>query len=407
MPIRWVPPLSDGEIIRKMKILKENYPELTGQLQGTGFVIDTGALDSEIAKQVLKSNGFAVNNWGVNFAQISITYNTNSPDRPTSLVQLSDSLNSNQGSHPRQIEFLLELSKAFANLPRNSSELSGEDAIASKFLRIENALSGAVERFEELQTSFVEKNQKLRDEHEVAVNNLKDQIASEKKELEEDNQRKRDEIEQVRKELDDRSNTHARRAIRNEIKTSIAESLGKSVYAKQTLSSKLFIRCVYVLAIALLSGLAVWSTILFSDVATSDKVLTTSIWIAGGKATISTLSALGLTLLFLKWEVSWLNQQASFERVLSSTKVDIDRASWVAESLLEWNRESPGKEVPHELLLSFTRRLFDWDAKLEDNQSATDSLASAILGSASKLQIGPNGANIELDSKSIRKLDKS
>ena len=407
MPIRWVPPLSDGEIIRKMKILKENYPELTGQLQGTGFVIDTGALDSEIAKQVLKSNGFAVNNWGVNFAQISITYNTNSPDRPTSLVQLSDSLNSNQGGHPRQIEFLLELSKAFANLPRNGSELSGEDAIASKFLRIENALSGAVERFEEQQTSFVEKNQKLREEHEAAVNSFKDQIASDKKVLEEDNQKKRDEIEQVRKELDDRSNTHARRAIRNEIKTSITEFLGKSVYAKQKLSSKLFIRCVYVLAIALLSDLAVWSSILFSDVATSDRVLTTSIWISGGKATISTLFALCLTLLFMKWEVSWLNQQAPFERVLSSTKVDIDRASWVAESLLEWNRESPGKEVPHELLLSFTRRLFDWDAKLEDNQSATDSLASAILGSASKLQIGPNGANIELDSKSIRKLDKS
>ena len=394
--VRRIPPLSVGEIIRKIKNLRESYSELTGQLQGTGFVIDIGALESEIAKQVLKSNGFAVNNWGVNFAQISIMYNTNSPGKPTSLVQLNDSFNSDQGGHPRQIEFLLELSKAFANLPRNGSELSGEDAIASKFLRIENALSGAVERFEEQQTSFVEKNQKLREEHEAAVNSFKDQIASDKKVLEEDNQKKRDEIEQVRKELDDRSNTHARRAIRNEIKTSITEFLGKSVYAKQKLSSMLFIRCVYALAIALLSDLAVWSSILFSDVATSDRVLTTSIWISGGKATISTLFALCLTLLFMKWEVSWLNQQAPFERVLSSTKVDIDRASWVAESLLEWNRESPGKEVPHELLLSFTRRLFDWDAKLEDNQSATDSLASAILVSASKLQIGPNGANIEL-----------
>ena len=394
--VRRIPPLSVGEIIRKIKNLRESYSELTGQLQGTGFVIDIGALESEIAKQVLKSNGFAVNNLGVNFAQISIMYNTNSPGKPTSLVQLNDSFNSDQGGHPRQIEFLLELSKAFANLPRNGSELSGEDAIASKFLRIENALSGAVERFEEQQTSFVEKNQKLREEHEAAVNSFKDQIASDKKVLEEDNQKKRDEIEQVRKELDDRSNTHARRAICNEIKTSITEFLGKSVYAKQKLSSKLFIRCVYVLAIALLSDLAVWSSILFSDVATSNRVLTTSIWISGGKATISTLFALCLTLLFMKWEVSWLNQQAPFERVLSSTKVDIDRASWVAESLLEWNRESPGKEVPHELLLSFTRRLFDWDAKLEDNQSATDSLASAILVSASKLQIGPNGANIEL-----------
>ena len=394
--VRRIPPLSVGEIIRKIKNLRESYSELTGQLQGTGFVIDIGALESEIAKQVLKSNGFAVNNWGVNFAQISIMYNTNSPGKPTSLVQLNDSFNSDQGGHPRQIEFLLELSKAFANLPRNGSELSGEDAIASKFLRIENALSGAVERFEEQQTSFVEKNQKLREEHEAAVNSFKDQIASDKKVLEEDNQKKRDEIEQVRNELDDRSNTHARRAIRNEIKTSITEFLGKSVYAKQKLSSMLFIRCVYALAIALLSDLAVWSSILFSDVATSDRVLTTSIWISGGKATISTLFALCLTLLFMKWEVSWLNQQAPFERVLSSTKVDIDRASWVAESLLEWNRESPGKEVPHELLLSFTRRLFDWDAKLEDNQSATDSLASAILVSASKLQIGPNGANIEL-----------
>lgn len=407
MTTRWIQPISDGEIIRNLKKLRKLYPEITGQFQATSFSIDVSALDGDISKLVLKANGFACNHFGINYGQLNFAYNGNISDKATNLVTVSDSINTSAPAQTKQTELLLDFFKIFALPPRGSPEPNGEEIIAAKFLRIESALTGAVERFEDLQASFAEKNQQLRDEHEDAVKVLKEQISEEKKVLQGENQKKRDEIELIRKELDDRSNTHARRAIRNEIKSSITESLSKSVYASQTLTAKTFVRWAYIVAIILLCGLTVWATSVFSQTVANKDSLAVSIWISGGKATISTLSAIGLVLLYLKWEISWLNQQASFERVLSSTRVDIDRASWVAESLLEWNRESPQKEIPHELLLSFTRRLFDWDAKLEDNQSATDSLASAILGSASKLQIGPNGANIELDNKAIRKLDKA
>jgi hypothetical protein len=104
--------------------------------------------------------------------------------------------------------------------------------------------------------------------------------------------------------------------------------------------------------------------------------------------------------------VNWLSQQVHFERNLAATKIDIDRASWIAESLLEWNRESPNKDMPIELIQSFSRRLFDWDARTEDHQSAGDSLASAILGSAAKLHIGPTGADIDISKSGLNKLTK-
>lgn len=404
MATRWIQPLSDGDIIRNLKSLKKKFPSLTGQLNYLLGTIDVGSLDGEEATQFAKSVGSNISYFQVFCGKAYFTYNSNVGDKPTHLVMLIDQIRNEVANDPNQLNFAIEFTKLFAPSSQSSPDLSPEDSIATKFLRIESALGGAVERFEDLQTSFAKKNQELRDQHEQSVRELKQQIEDEKTALENEIKQKHAELEKVRSELDDRSNTHARRAIRSELKASITSSLGQSVFAPQTLASKFFIRLSYISAIVVLCGLVVWSTFIFSTAIVGTSVA--SIWLSGAKATISTVSAIGLTLLFLKWEVSWLNQQASFERVLSSTKVDIDRASWVAETLLEWNQESPGREIPNELLLSFTRRLFDWDAKTEDSHSASDSLASAILGSAAKLEIGPNGAKIDMDRKSLKNLEK-
>jgi VIT1/CCC1 family predicted Fe2+/Mn2+ transporter len=404
MGSRWVRPLSDGEIIRNFRALKKKFPTLTLQLNYLLGQIDTNSLDGAHASQLAKASGSNISHFTIYCGRAHFTYSTSGTDKATYLAKLDDQLNHNVAEGSGELEFTIEFARLFAQPPQSHPDASAEDSIATKFLRIENALGGAVERFEDLQAVFTKKNEELRKQHEQSVQELKQQIADEKVSLESEVKQKHLELEKIRSELDDRSNTHARRAIRNELKSSITSSIGQSVFAPETLSSKFFVRVAYILAIVILCALSVWATLIFGTAISGTIV--EAIWISGAKATISTLSAIGLTLLFLKWEISWLNQQASFERVLSSTKVDIDRASWVAETLLEWNRESPGREIPNELLLSFTRRLFDWDGKVEDSHSASDSLASAILGSAAKLEIGPNGARMEMDRKSLKTLDK-
>lgn len=402
MTERWIAPLSDNEILNHLLAFAKKYPEIRITINLSGSSLSFDDKDSLTWKTLSSVNGYAIQHLNVGHGRQSFAYSTNN-NVSTHLAKLTANYNPQGQEVSTELIFAIEFQKAFGAPPSSGPKPSSELSYASGFLKIESALAGAVDRFADLQKSFQEKNQQLRDEHEKAILDLRVEIEGEKTALQYEIAQQRDELSAARKLIDDRSNTHARRAIRTELKESISDSLAQPSFAKNAETQRIFVRKIYIFSVLALCALAAHSIYIFSIAVSLDS---NAYWITGIKASISSISAIGLILLYLRWETQWLTQQANFERVLSSTKVDIDRASWVAESLLEWNRESPEKEIPSELLQSFTRRLFDWDGKVEDHHSAQDSLASAILGSAAKLQIGPNGANIELDKKGIQKLDK-
>jgi hypothetical protein len=403
MTTRWIAPLPDAEILAVIEKLLQNYPTLTGSIYLNGPSFNITENGKQIWKSLIKINGYAISQFSINLGQHSFTYSTNHNSN-TYLAKLDGSWNSSGSEEKNQDIFALEFQKYFGAPPILSNEPPVGSAFTAGFLKIESALAGAVQEFATLQVSFQQKNQQLREQSEAAVESLRSRLEEEKNALELEISLKRDELSAARKEIDDRSNTHARRAIRTELKSSVTETLSQPSFAANAEAKRNYVRAVYVGAIIVLVGLAIMSILSLNTALLKDA--SGAIWITGIKASISSISVIGLILLYLRWETQWLSLQANFERVLSSTKVDIDRASWVAESLLEWNRESPDKEIPTELLQSFTRRLFDWDGKVEDHHSAQDSLASAILGSAAKLQIGPAGANLEYDRKALKELDK-
>lgn len=112
------------------------------------------------------------------------------------------------------------------------------------------------------------------------------------------------------------------------------------------------------------------------------------------------LSALGLlaSLLFLvRWENRWADQHASAEFNLQQFYLDVNRASWVLESCLEWRKETKSA-IPSELLTSITRNLFvDHQQKSETVLHPADQLASALLGSASKVSVNTKSGTLEFD----------
>lgn len=266
-----------------------------------------------------------------------------------------------------------------------------------------------------MQRSFHEKTEDLQAKHQSEIQKLTQDLENQKKnyakeekfkrsQLEKEIQEKLNELEIAKKDLDDRSNTFVRRAIRSEIKDSIKESLSQSLFSTNTAAQRKPIKWAYTIFIALAAIFTAYSTYQLNSIASISNAAEGPLLIA--KASIGGFTTIGLGLLYLKWETSWINQQSEFERILSATRVDIDRASWVVESILEWNRESDSP-MPQDLTNALTRRLFDWDAKVEENQTTVDSLASAILGSAANVKIGKDGAELNLDSKSLKKLSRS
>lgn len=401
MSTRYLPAVSDGEILRVLNELKKKYETLSVSVHIEGIQLGIDKLGEEPLKTISKTNGYTISYFAANFGQFSLNYNVNH-GLATSLVKLETTHNPNIANTDGQFDFLSSAMKKFAVPPITSIDGNAAEALAG-FKSIETALAGAVASFAELQSSYLSKTDELRNQQSVQMVELRNSYDEETKKKEGELEVRGQELTKLKKELDDRSNTHARRDIRKEIKTSISDSLKGDTFASNVEGQRWYVRFAFLASILLVGAFAFYSSYILNN-AIENK--TGAEWVLAMKAVIGGISFVGFLLLYLRWETNWLNQRASYESNLASTRIDIDRASWVAESLLEWNRESPDKPIPNELLSSFTRRLFDWDAKTEDHQTASDSLASVILGSAARVQIGPSGANLEIDRKGLKDLSK-
>ncbi|MGV2124378.1 Yip1 family protein [Agrobacterium vitis] len=397
----WAKPLNDREIIDLFDEILEKYPVTTGTFSVPTGGIDIKNISDEKKNKIKNSNGYSIQNFTIKIGTINFSYNR-ANDKGSALSSINITRDSQGDRSDLEFDFSIDVLKKLGNPPLGGND-APNNSLDSHVIKIETALAGSVDQFAELQASFHKKNEELRTQYLNEIANLKGDLEGERRAFDAEMAVKRDELEKAKQDLDDRSNTIVRRAIRTEIKDSIKESLEASLFSQNTASQRTPVRAAYWIFILLAVAFTVFSSYQISQLSS----LTASTgFILIAKASIGGFTTIGLALLYLKWETSWINQQADFERILSATRTDIDRASWVVESLLEWNREAQAP-MPSELLSALTRRLFDWDAKVEENQTTADSLASAILGSASNLKLGPNGAEIDIGNKGIKRLQSN
>jgi hypothetical protein len=403
-------PLNDKEIIGLFGKIDNAFPQCTISFDVFTRRRGYNSEWEDLISKLSKSSGQSITRFVLTYGKYSFSYNRlHGKETPLSLITIG--YNENANETPDELDFSIATLKLIGNPPPSSNSEKVLDSSAISYAKIESVLTGAVERFSDLQAEFAKETAKLRLEHESVLDGLKRELveqreaqessfAEERKKLEGEIDLKRQELENARKELDDRSNTHARRFIRTEMKEGIQRSLLESVYSEATLRQRWPIRFAYLVLIAAAAYLAYTSSALLNQTAFTSSFS----WLIGVKASLTIISTLGLALLYLRWEIGWNNQQANYERTLASTRLDIDRASWIMESILEWNRET-NTVMPQELTNALTRGLFDWDHQTEVHNSAADTLASAILGSASNLKLGPNGAEIDIRGKDLRKLE--
>ncbi|TPL79066.1 hypothetical protein FJ941_20740 [Mesorhizobium sp. B2-3-13] len=211
-----------------------------------------------------------------------------------------------------------------------------------------------------------------------------------------------DELEARRKELDDRNNTHARRQLHQALKTRIAERAGKFEITAETKRNRVPIHLgVAGSAVVLTTFLYLYARNLTSLPTGAD---TTVLVISAIKPLGFSVALLGLMAWYLRWMNRWFERYADAEFHLKQFELDIDRASWVVETALEW-KFSQGMAIPDHLLENISRNLF---SKTEKDEAAdmhpADYLASALLGRASGVDLKLPGAELSFTGKDIKKL---
>ena len=106
----------------------------------------------------------------------------------------------------------------------------------------------------------------------------------------------------------------------------------------------------------------------------------------------------------VRWQNEWSRKHADEEFRLKQFELDIERASWVVEMAMEWKGEK-GEEIPDFLVERLSAGLFGAGGE-PAGKKPVDAVASMIrAASKAKIKLG-DSAEVELDPKSIRRLEK-
>ncbi|CCK74953.1 hypothetical protein OLEAN_C07770 [Oleispira antarctica RB-8] len=125
--------------------------------------------------------------------------------------------------------------------------------------------------------------------------------------------------------------------------------------------------------------------------------------IAGIKQGIYSAGAIGSVIFLIRWMNRWFELHSQSEFELKYFELDMERASWIVETSLEW-KDAKGTAIPSELLDSLSKNLFSQDKeKLDPLNHPADQLASALMGSASSVKLKAGDSSIEIDPKKLLK----
>lgn len=279
-------------------------------------------------------------------------------------------------------------------------------------VRLEEALARMVrdnlEYRRQLDAQAEEERNRIRSESDEERNALRKSYKEKEGQLEAEYTTK-DEVLQLREgklkereqKLDDLSNTDARRKLHQELKKALKERSAKFSLTSETERKR---RPIHMAFIALLATIFMMGLYYFTQEATSGETLSvvSVLRLAGSAAAF-----LVAMLFYIRWQERWAQAHADEEFRLKRLDLDIDRASWFVEMMLEW-KEEKGAEIPGALVDTLARGLFEQSSDREPTRHPSEDLAAALFSAASGIRVNvPGLGEVNLDRKSLHKFAKS
>jgi hypothetical protein len=211
-------------------------------------------------------------------------------------------------------------------------------------------------------------------------------------------------IDKLQKELDDRSNTHARRAIRGDLLKTVQGRQLDFTISSGTKRLRIPIHAIFIIILAATLGGAVWSLYAWGTTELQNwdyKAVSSAI-----KTVVFTFGFLTTAGLYISWMNRWFDRHAEAQFHTKQFEIDINRASWAVEAALEW-KGSQNEQMPEALMTGITKHLFENHVGESPDYSPMDALATSILGAASNLSMKMGGAELSLDRKGIKQIAKA
>lgn len=276
-------------------------------------------------------------------------------------------------------------------------------------------LTEAVEHRNDLDRRYAEKEQQLLARFEEQRRVEFDRLSEEKKRADETATSRRQLLDQKetelatrQKQLDDRNNTHVRREIRAALMSLVQGRLENFSVSRETRAQYWLVHFVCLAAIA---GLT-FATYTYSAGAVASDGSATSQqlapdyfrWVALLKAAVFAAVAIAIGTWYVKWLNRWLQRIADAEFKLQQFRLDIERASWLAETVLEW-KSITDEPFPDLLATRLSTGLFETGStEADDPRTPASQLAEALIGAATTTKIKIGDQEITLDRKGVRKL---
>lgn len=290
----------------------------------------------------------------------------------------------------------------------------------------------------QLEIDYSKKKDDLEKQFNITKNILEEEFKTKKNTLESECENKRKEVHELEEEinkreaaLDDRDNTHVRREIRNKMLDDVNARINNFGVSDSTKRKRrpVFIGIISLCVIfSILLGLSIYESYsihkenmlaldnirnvsangikekeagtitpeTWAKVSTIEPDQKTLYW-CWLRISLYSFGLLGTVLYYIKWENKWADYHSTSEFQLQQFYIDINRANWAIESCLEW-RKNTDSVIPKQLLESITKNLFTSEnTEQEKITHPADELASALLGSSSKLKLNIAGHELEID----------
>jgi len=415
-----IPRQNDKAIIKCFRALANEYN--IAEMRVTIIGVDTVDIDirdksNSLLQSLEKNNVDIIDNLSTAIEGLQISYHRggvlyfNSQHKEKSPFHDEIKITTNQYTtldKNKIVEVITTISKEFNSFVAGQSvgKLSKEqvqlealhNATLNRLESLSEELISKTHQYrEELTAEFRNKTQELENDYAKKVAEDEAIIATIKSSLEEEKTR----LEDRKVQLDDRDNTHARREIRRDILKEIKERQKEFTLTKGTKALRLPIHFLMALLIGYFVGMSFSNAITMYQI---DLFKDTQITlILSIKQIFYMLGTVGSILFYIKWANKWFEQHSSAEFQMKQFELDMERASWLVETSLEWN-DKKGNEMPPELLKSLANNLFEIEkTKNEPVLHPADQLASALLGSATAVKLKAGESMIEIDPKKLAK----
>jgi hypothetical protein len=447
MPVRYtLGRMSDAQVLRLMDDLMSRYKVASasvsvGDLASFNLSLneDDGLIESEREpfRNLLTDDTYFITsmNWQASSSAHSVTYHRQKVwgqnihqqqtwiDAPSPFID-SVEVKAKETNAPSLLAVVARhvvMAPPIVGGPEAGTAMDQSQAILN---RVSAAIATLVEHTAERQKELDHTRSTLSREAEKAVKAIRGEADAKVKAIEQDFDDRRQELADREAELDDRANTHVRREFAKQMAGLSDTQLKENLLTKSRTSFWVpLVICVVpilILAYVVSSELGFIGT--FADsigkIAVDGKLtaeqktflignVNYQILYAQMRIVLQSLGIAALVWFALRLASSRYSLASGWERDLHRFRLDTERAGFLVEGDLE-ARKVNQEGLPDVLLESFSRNLFA-SSDGGHGPSSSEGLGgalNALLGQAAKVRVGPDGVNVEIEGKGIRKARK-